>query len=91
MTKAERIYKATKHSCRKHIETWGFDNVGFNRMNTEELIYKRTLNEINKLIYSDKVLIKLSLKYGIITKEEAIIDSQIIKMVELTLANQYIA
>ena len=91
MTKAERIYKATKYSCMKHIKSWGFDNVGFNRLSTDDLVYKRTVNEIKKLIHSDKVLIRLSIKYGVITEEEAKIEIQAIKMVELTLENQYIA
>ena len=91
MTKSERIYKDTKHACKKHIETWGFDNTGFNRMKTEELVYKRTANEIKKLIDKDIKFTLLDFELGIITKEEATLEYDSIKMVELTLKNQYIA
>ena len=91
MTKAERIYKDTKHTCKKHIETFGFEKVGFNRMATEELVYKRTANEIKKMIERDYRNIVVDVELEIITEEEARLEAQTVKMVELTLANQYIA
>lgn len=91
MTKAEKIFKDTKYACKKHIEAFGFDNVGFNRMSTEELVYTRTANEILELIKREYKNIVIDLELAIITKEEAEKETQVVKMVELTLANQYIA
>ena len=91
MTKAERIYKETKYACKKHIEALGFDNTGFNRMATEELVHQRTANEIKRIIIREHNLIVTDFNLGIITEEEAKKEVNIIKMVELTLANQYIA
>lgn len=91
MTKAERIFKDTKYSCKKHIEAWGFENVGFNRMTTEEVVHQRTANEIKKIIERDYKNIVIDLELGIITEEEAKLEVQTIKMVELSLKNQYIA
>ena len=91
MTKAEKIFKDTKYACKKHIEAFGFDNVGFNRMSTEELVYTRTVNEIRELIKRAYKDIVIDLELAIITEEEAKKETQVVKMVELTLANQYIA
>ena len=91
MTKAERIYKDTKYNCKKHIESFGFDNVGFNRMSTEELVYKRTANEIKKMIEREYKNTITDFELNIITEEEASLEIKTIKMVELTLANQYLA
>ena len=90
MTKAERIYKDTKYNCKKHIESFGFDNVGFNRMSTEELVYKRTANEIKKMIEREYKNTITDFELNIITEEEASLEIKTIKMVELTLANQYL-
>ena len=94
MTKAERIYKDTKYACKKHIETWGFDNVGFTRMvveDEEELIYKRTVTAIKNLIEKDKKYLNVNYRLGVITLEEAKEEAKVLKMVELTLGNQYVA
>ena len=90
MTKAERIYKDTKYNCKKHIESFGFDNVGFNRMSTEDLVYKRTANEIKKMIEREYKNTITDFELNIITEEEASLEIKTIKMVELTLANQYL-
>jgi hypothetical protein len=91
MTKAEKIFKDTKYSCKKHIEAWGFDNAGFTRMSTEEVVYQKTANEIKKIIEKEYKNILIDSELGIITEEEARKEAQIIKMVELTLENQNIA
>ena len=90
-TKAERIYKDTYYACKRHIETWGFDGAGFNRMATDEAVYQRTVNEIKRLIKADVTDNKMAYKYGIITREEAEKRVEIIKMVIATLKNQYIS
>ena len=90
MTKAEKIFKDTRYACKRHIETWGFDNVGFNRMATEEAIFTRTANEIKRLIKREYENILVDLDFEIITEEEAKREAQITKMVELTLENTYI-
>lgn len=91
MTKAERIYRATKFECKKHIKVWGYEEVGFNRMHTEELIHACTKKEIKKLIERDYKDVIIDLELNVISEEEAKMEVKSIKMVELTLANQYIA
>ena len=56
MTKAERIFRDTYAECRKNARSWGFRYnpdgrpVGFNGLITEEVVYVRTLNSVQKFI-----------------------------------------
>lgn len=91
MKKAEKIFKDTKRACKQHIKDWGYEeNVGFNRMTTEELVYTRTVNEIKKFIEREYKDIIIDFKLEIITEAEAKQELQVMKMVEATLKNQYI-
>lgn len=93
MKKAERIYRATKAACRRQIEAFGYEEnpngmaVGFNFVNTEEVVCARTLNEMCKLIKSDYSLLKTSYKLGVVDNEEYERRTQILQMVEATIFN----
>lgn len=90
-TKAEKIFRDTYYMCRKHLESWEYDGIGFNGMATEECVYTRTKNEIKKLIKSEETTVKMSYKYKIITLEEAKKRIQALALVAKTLENQYIS
>ena len=70
MTKAQRIFQDTYTACRIHIKDWGFEKnpdgkaVGFWSLDTEEPVYARTLNEIDKLIDSNMKMVEFDRKYG---------------------------
>ena len=93
MTKAEKIFKATRYECTKHIEVWGYEvnpngkAVGFNRVITEEAVYTRTLNELDKMLARAKKDIERYVKLGIFTEERAEKERQILNMVETTIEN----
>lgn len=91
MTKAERIFKDTFYSCKNHIKAWGYEGYGFTGMNTNELVYARTANEIKKLIVKKDKEIKMAYKLNVITLEEAKEDLNALEMVKISLENQYIA
>lgn len=89
MTKAEKIFKDTRYACKKHIEAWGFEeNIGFSSLATEELVYKRTANEIKKLIEREQKDIAGFLQFNLITEQEAIFRLQVLMMIANTLKNQ---
>lgn len=92
-TKAQRIYRATRYECGKHIEHWGVERnsngkmVGFNRMATEEVAYPRTLTEIEKELNRERYNIEASVRYGIRTTEEAEKRLLVLEMVQSTIDN----
>lgn len=90
MTKAERIYRATRYECKKHISNWGYkENVGFNAViyNDNETVCKRTLNEMRKHLERARKHLALDIKLGILTSEAATFEEQILNMVEKTIEN----
>lgn len=95
MTKAERIFNATRQECRKHIETWGYEvnpsgaACGFSGLiyKDTECVYLRTVNAVAKLLAIKRGFVEIDLKLGVITAEKAEKETQILNMVETTLNN----
>ena len=89
MTKAEKIFNATYHDCKEHIETFGTDgkDSGFNRLATEEIICTRTINALLKLLGAKRKSLELSLELGVISKDKYTIKARILDMVEATIEN----
>lgn len=88
MTKAEKIFTDTRFECRQHIKTWGYEeNVGFNRLTTEDLISIRTCNDVQKIIDSKRHGIQIDRKLNVSTPEKLDEEESIINMVQITLSN----
>ena len=90
MTKAERIYNDTRFECKQHIKAWGYEeNVGFSSViyGDDETVSKRTLNEMTALLERAKKMLKIDVKLGVVSREEAILEAQVLKMVEKTIEN----
>lgn len=88
MTKAEKIFAATRWDCKKHIKDWGFEeNVGFNGLSTEEVISIRTCNAIQKILDSKYNGLRIDRKLGISSEEKLIEEENVLKMVQATLNN----
>jgi hypothetical protein len=90
MTKAERIFKETRWECRRHINTWGFEEIGFNAVATKdnESVSTRTLNDLDKVYNKAVKSLMTDYKLGVIDKEKATKEAQILKMVRLTIDNE---
>ena len=90
MTKAERIYKATRFECKKHIEVWGYEeNVGFNtvKYDDNETVCKRTLNDMKYYLERARKNLAIDIKLGVLTNEQAQLEEKILNMVEKTIEN----
>ena len=90
MTKAGRIYNKTRFECKQHIKAWGYEeSVGFSTViyDDDETVCKRTLNEMTALLERAKKMLKIDVKLGVISREEAILEAQVLKMVEKTIEN----
>lgn len=95
MTKAERIFYATRSECRKHIDTWGYELnpdgtvVGFNSViiRDDETYCTRTLNAVAELLRLHRNHNYRALQLGIISNDEAIRREQIANMIEQTIEN----
>lgn len=93
MTKAERIFTATRYECKKHIEDWGYQinpngtAVGYNGLTYKdnETISMRTINAVAALLASKRKYLVLDQKLGVITAEQTEKETQILNMVESTL------
>ena len=98
MTKAERIYKETRYQTRKYIKTWGYDvKVAFGNWHTEtnerpdgEVIYRRTQNELLRMLQSERKELTICKKLNIGTEEELILKEQVLDMMERTAKNAYV-
>ena len=89
MTKAERIFKDTRYECYRSVKTWGFEEVVFNNVadRHHERICTRTLNDLDK-IYNRKVKeLMTDYQLGIMDKEKAKFEAQVLRKVRLTLDN----
>ena len=87
MTKAERIFKETRYQCMVSINNWGYDEVGFNNVCTDESISTRTLNDMEKIYERTVKRVKDSYRLGVIDKEKATAEAQILRKVRLTMDN----
>lgn len=95
MTKAERIYNATRYECKKHIEDWGYQtnpdgsSIGYSSMicKDDESICTRTLNEIEKILNNKRKGEALNLKLGIHDADRFEKENQILNMIETTIRN----
>ena len=95
MTKAERIYKATRYECKRSWETFGYSEckngkaVGFNMVHHEddESICTRTLNEVATFLRSAYKMLEMDKMLKIVNKDQYMKELQILKMVESTIEN----
>lgn len=95
MTKAERIYIATRVECKnsviRHGQMFNPDGsvVGFNSVSYDDrdFICVRTLNEMEKLLAKDRATLRASRKYNIIPEEKLILKEQTYNMIEATIRN----
>ena len=95
MTKAERIYNATRYECKKHIDDWGYQtnpdgsSIGYGSVisKDDESICTRTLNEIEKILSKKRSLEANFLKMGIHNAERFEKETQILNMIETTIHN----
>lgn len=88
LTKAHRILISTKIACRKHIESCGHEKgVGFTGLITEEVIYTRTLNAVQKELDRWSELINECEKLGISGPEETTLDKHVAEMIQTTINN----
>ena len=95
MTKAERIYNATRYECKKHIEDWGYQTnpdgtaIGYGTVisNDDECVCARTLNAIEKILNNKRSWEAQFLATGIHSAERFEQETQILNMIETTIRN----
>ena len=88
MTKAEKIYNATRFDCKRHISNWGYEeNIGFNGLSTEGPVSIRTCNDIQKILDSKFRGIEIDRKLGISTEGKLGAEENVLRMVQATLDN----
>ena len=95
MTKAERIFMATRHECMAHILDWGYKldqngkAIGFNSVfyNDDEFICTRTLNDLEKILASRRKMADRHFKYGSYDAARYELETQILNTVESTIRN----
>lgn len=90
MTKAKRLFDRNYTACRRHIKTWGFEGIGFNRIECEddESIPTRTCNEIQKEIDRERKYIETGIKLNVFDGKKAAFLRQSLDMLQITLNNQ---
>ena len=95
MTKAERIYNATRFECKKHIDAWGYEinpngkSVGFTSLicRDDERVCKRTVNAVSAILASERKINEMDLRLNIISENEFEKTEQIFNMIESTIEN----
>ena len=95
ITKAERIFEQTYQSCKKHIDTWGYETnpdgtaCGFSCLLCEknETVSIRTVNVIAKVLSTKRRILQSDVDLKIVSNEEAAKEAEILNMVETTLNN----
>lgn len=93
-TKARKIFRDTRYSCKKHLKNWGAQYnpdgkiVGFNHMTTEEVMSTRTFNDVQKVIENERTNLRLMRKFEVLGEEEYSFDNLVLDMVQSTLDNQ---
>ena len=94
MKKAEKIFNDTRRECNAHIESWGYEmnvdgnSLGFNGLITDDVVYTRTLNDVQTILDKARDLIKRDIKLGITNLEKEQLKIQVLNMVQSTLDNQ---
>lgn len=93
MTKAEKIFKDTYTECRKNAKSWGFRYnpdgrpVGFNSLVTEEVVYTRTLNDVQKFIDRERKDLARDEKLNVLDADRLNLLKYALDMVQVTLDN----
>lgn len=89
MTKAERLFNKNYFVCKRHIENWGFEGIGFNVLECDEndLLPTRTLNAIQKLIDKQYKHCEVCRKLNVSIKDIEL-KEQALEMLQITLNNQ---
>lgn len=93
MTKAEKIFKDTLYTCKRDVESWGFEvnpngrPIGYSKVICDCALCRRTFNDIQKFIDSRKRIIELDKKYGIFSEEEYKKELFVLDKVQVTLEN----
>lgn len=93
MTKAEKIFKDTLRTCRRDVESWGFEvnpngrPIGYSNVVCDCVLCRRTFNAIQKFIDSNKRTIELDKKLGIISEEKYKEELFVLDKVQVTLEN----
>lgn len=90
MTKAERIFKDTRYDCWVHVKNWGYDGSGFNSLSDrkDEAVCTRTLNDIERIWDREVRRVRTSYRLGVIDKDTAMLDADVLKMVKVTIDNE---
>ena len=89
MTKAERIYEATRRECKDIITgTHGYsEGQRLSELVTEEVVCMRTINAIMKLVDKEEHRIRLDEKLGVLSGEKLQLYINVNKMVRSTVEN----
>lgn len=87
-TKAERLFFRNYAMCRRHIEHWGFEGIGFSGIDCDETetTPTRTCNAIQKQINGMRRHLEKCVQFGI--GENIEIKMQALEMLQITLDNQ---
>ena len=96
MTKAERIFKDTYFTCRKHVKDWDMKRhpdgrpVAYDTLITkdDEDVSIRTCNAVQKFIESEKRRLELNDKFGIGTPESQERNKYALEMTDSSHARQ---
>ena len=89
MTKAERIYEATRRECKDIITgTHGYsEGQRLLGLVTEEVVCMRTINAIMKLVDKEEHSIRLDEKLGVLSGEKLQLYINVNNMVRSTVEN----
>ena len=90
-TKAQRIFRVLYYDCKKHVQTWGYDEpTGFNRLpcRDDETVCTRTVNAVQKLWDAERNRIDNYVKFEIIDDAEYQLRLNALDMAYNTIQNQ---
>lgn len=90
-TKAQRIFRVLYYDCKKHAQTWGYDEpTGFNRLpcRDDETVCTRTVNAVQKLWDTERNRIDNYVKFEIIDDAEYQLRLNALDMAYNTIQNQ---
>lgn len=95
MTKAERIYEATRRECSRHIVIWGYQTnpdgsaIGYSGLicKDSESVCTRTLNDVEKILIKERRRADNCRRLGILNDERYEKETHVMNMVETTIRN----